>query len=130
MKTLSVKQGHAHAIIHGVEQPDGSRLFKDVENRSRLTHLRGRIAIHACQYDPKELRETLEFWRERGIAERLPGLMRYGAVIGTVEIYDCVTAYDSPFFVGPYGYLLRNPVAIDPVTVAGHLGFWDWEPPA
>ena len=129
MKTLSIRQPHAHAIIHGIEQPDGSRLFKPVENRVWRANIRGRVAIHASRYDPKELREALEFWQDRGIAKRLPFGMVYGAVIGTVEIYDCVMKHDSPFFVGPYGFLLRDPVAIAPVTAMGHLGFWDWEPP-
>jgi hypothetical protein len=129
MKTLSIRQPHAHAIIHGVEQTDGSRLFKPVENRSWATNLRGRIAIHASQFNPKELREAREFWEDRGILGVWPKDLVYGAVIGTVEVYGCVTEFDSPFFVGPYGFLLRNPIPIEPVFVPGHLGFWNWEPP-
>lgn len=38
MKALTIKQPWAELIINGL---------KDVENRSRLTHFRGRFAVHA-----------------------------------------------------------------------------------
>src|SRR5688500_15197389 len=47
------------------------------------------------------------------------------AVVGTVEIVGCVTESDSPWFFGPYGFVLRNPRRLArPVPCAGRLGFW------
>jgi hypothetical protein len=64
MKTISVRQPYAEAIISGA---------KVHEYRSRKTNIRGRVAIHASLHDNGEH----------------PDLPR-GVVIGTVEIVDCM----------------------------------------
>ena len=33
---------------------------------------------------------------------------RKGAIIGEVDIVDCVTKSTSPWFEGPFGFVLRN----------------------
>jgi hypothetical protein len=42
-----------------------------------------------------------------------------------VEVVDCITTSDSPWFIGPFGFVLANPVAFA-VTVPckGRLGFF------
>jgi hypothetical protein len=47
-----------------------------------------------------------------------------GAIIGHVEIIDCVQESDSEWFVGPYGFVLRDPVPVDPIKMRGRLKFW------
>lgn len=48
-----------------------------------------------------------------------------GAIIGEVDIVDCVTESKSPWFTGPYGFVLANPVAYKvPVPCKGKLGFF------
>ena len=52
----------------------------------------------------------------------------YGALIGEVDIVDCVTRSESPWFVGRYGFVLKNPVLYDkPVPCRGALGFFEPE---
>jgi hypothetical protein len=105
-KVLTVRQPWAHLIIAGI---------KPVENRSWKTDYRGLLLIHAgLGYDPWDA--ELEY--HHGIKR---GLLTYGAVIGSVELVDIVTEHSSPFFVGPYGWVLENPRPIDPVPLRGQL---------
>lgn len=39
-------------------------------------------------------------------------------------IYDCVEQWDSEWWIGPYGYLLRNPVALEFVPCKGKLSMF------
>lgn len=50
--------------------------------------------------------------------------MQYGGIIGSVEIVDCVEHSYSPWFMGPHGFLLRNPVSLPFVPCRGRLGFF------
>lgn len=48
-----------------------------------------------------------------------------GCIVGSVEIVDCVTASPSPWFFGPVGFVLRDPVPLaQPVPCKGALGFF------
>lgn len=107
---MTVKQPWAGLIIRG---------DKTVENRSRKTNIRGRIAIHAGRSID---RGGIDFCAANSIP--LPD-MRTGEIIGTVEIIDSVTHSDSIFFRGPHGYLLANPASCAPIPIRGMLGFFD-----
>jgi hypothetical protein len=49
-----------------------------------------------------------------------------GCLVGTVEIVDCVRSHPSAFFVGEYGFVLRNPISLPvPVPLKGALGLFD-----
>ena len=49
-----------------------------------------------------------------------------GAIIGEVDITNCVDKSDSPWFVGKYGLVLANPVLYDkPIPYRGQLGFFE-----
>lgn len=118
MKAITVRQPWAHAIIH---------LGKDIENRSWPTRLRGRVAIHAAgAVNAAEHRFAERFIH--GINPCLSVKHRcsevLGAIIGTVEIVDCVTSSESPWFMGSHGFVLRNPIAVHPIACKGMLGFW------
>ncbi len=53
---------------------------------------------------------------------------QFGAIIGEVDIVDCVTESASPWFVGKYGFVLANPVLYEiPVPCPGRLGFFEVE---
>lgn len=72
LRAISIRQPWAHAILH---------LGKDVENRPMRTHYRGPILIQA----------SLKV--ERKEAEKLkldPDQFSTGAIVGSVEIVDCV----------------------------------------
>ena len=129
MKVISVRQPWAWAIIHG---------GKDVENRNWPTNIRGRVAIHAgMQYDLTMVNARQMLRGEFGepftsmLKQYLTSNERQkGAIIGTVEIYDCVSnrVCDSQWKADGdefYCWLLRNPVALrEPIPMKGQLGFW------
>ncbi len=115
MRALTVRQPWAWAIAHG----------KDIENRDWSTCIRGVIAIHAAKgmthYEYLSNQSFIE-----GNAAILPPLERIvrGAIIGTVEIVDCVTTSDSVWFEGPCGFVLKGFQPCEPVPCKGALGFW------
>ena len=83
MKAFTVYQPYAHAIVAGV---------KHYETRPRRTNIRGRVAVHAGRLDEVQATKHLtngEFWAVLEAAGGGGNLPR-GAVIGTVEIVDCV----------------------------------------
>lgn len=124
MKVLTVKQPWAWLIMHG---------GKDVENRTWKTDVRGRVAIHAsARYEASEKLAAFDLIRTRMKDQQLLYSLRgipctTGAIVGTVEIVDCVVGWPSPWFVGPYGFLLRNPIALPKhIKVRGQLGWWEY----
>ncbi|KKN18508.1 hypothetical protein LCGC14_0955040 [marine sediment metagenome] len=99
---------------------------KDVENRTWSTKVRGRVKIQASK---KFDREHYEFiWlNENRLGCQLPPRSEFvhGAIIGEVDIIDCVDKHDSPWFTGPYGFVLANPVLYaEPIPCKGRLGFF------
>lgn len=119
-RALSVRQPWAWSIINA---------GKDVENRSRVFGIRGRVYIHASAgttFD--EYSCAARMIRERGIVlpEPLPpfDMQDRGGIIGSVEIVGVVRASDSPWFVGPSAYILRNPRPLPFTPCKGALSFW------
>ncbi len=85
--------------------------LKDIENRSRRSDYRGPCLIHASKtFD----REGMQWFRERfgaALLDKIPrDVFKFGAIIGQVNIDNCVTSSVSPWFVGPYGYVRSRPV--------------------
>ena len=115
MKALSIRQPWAWLIANG---------YKDIENRTWNTKFRGRLYIHTGQrIDPNDFQRQREYVKQSGIV--IPELVT-GAVIGEVDIVDCVAQSGSPWFDGPYGLVLANPVAYDkPIPCKGQLGFFN-----
>ncbi|HVF59232.1 MAG TPA: ASCH domain-containing protein [Thermoanaerobaculia bacterium] len=111
---LSVRQPWADLIVWGI---------KDVENRTWRTDFRGNLLIHAGMRIDEE---------GVGRVERLYGLLlpldyrsRTGAVLGMVRLVDCVRASRSPFFSGPYGFVVEGAVDFgEPVLFPGRLGIF------
>jgi len=135
MKCLSVRQPWAWAIIHG---------GKDVENRNWYTKFRGTLAIHAG----KSFDIPMDMFSQMGhghfgqpyLSLALGYSKEYdsigdddprGAIIGTVEVYDCIPDIycDSPWKAEGddfYCWLLRDPRALtDPIPMRGRLGLFD-----
>jgi hypothetical protein len=106
---LTVKQPWAHAIIH---------LGKNVENRSWRTSYTGPLLIHAAASAP--LRLPLPVMSP----VKYEDLVR-GAIIGVVELVDCVRDAKSKWAEpGQWHWLLRNARPIGPVRCAGRLRLW------
>lgn len=125
MKALSIWEPWAYLIAHG---------FKTIENRTWPTSFRGRIYIHAGK------QEDIGAWRK---LSRLP-IWKYlstdgivvveswrrslprGFILGEVDIEDCITRSDNPWFEGPYGFVLRNPMPYEkPIPYRGRQGFFE-----
>ena len=125
MKALSVRAPWWWAILHG----------KPVENRDWYTNQRGRIWLHASRHwsrtEIEEDLEDIEFMAEKDGLQlpkvRLDDMLdSCGALVGTVEITGCVTDHPSAFFVGKFGFVLRDPVILPkPIPFKGALGFFD-----
>jgi hypothetical protein len=119
MKAISIRQPWAWLIIH-----EG----KDIENRTWSTKLRGRVLIHAAK--GMTVREYLDvcdvLWRIKPQI-CLPNMaaLEYGGIIGSVEIVDCLTQSDSPWFFGPHGFVLRDPQPLPFRPMKGRLGFFE-----
>jgi hypothetical protein len=115
MKALSIRQPWAWLIVHG---------YKDVENRTWATRYRGPLLVHAgLTLDPRADRAA-ELARALGIA--LPALSELprGAIVGRVQVTDCVTAYPSRWFEGPYAFVLTEAEPIEPIPRKGMLGLF------
>ncbi len=114
MKALSLRQPWAWLVFHG----------KDIENRNWPTNYRGPLLIHASlRYaDENDVRWVRKNFPKIKIPDDLPG----GAIIGEVELVDCVSSSGSKWFFGPYGFVLKNPVEFKrPIPSKGKLHFFE-----
>lgn len=114
MKALSIRQPWADAIVyHG----------KDVENRTWATGYRGPVLIHAAKaWGPGERADLWSLVSEGMVPDvQAPNL---GGIIGRAEIVDCVAQMDSPWFFGPFGFVLRNAEPLPFQPCRGALGFF------
>ena len=101
IKALSIKQPYPHHIFH-----DG----KDVENRDWPTKGRGWFIVHAGVSKSE-------------LADSQMDLPR-GGIVGMARIVDCVTDWDSPWFFGKYGFVLRAAFPVPLIPCRGQLGFF------
>lgn len=125
MKALSIRQPWAFAILH---------LGKGIENRSRRLAYTGPLAIHAGRsVDEEAVRTVAEIARSQGMdyeaALVANGPLRVGGVIGIVDMIDCIDDRDyraaSPWFFGPYGYVLARPRTVPFLPWRGQLGLFE-----
>ena len=144
MKALSIRQPWAALIVGGmpimesVDNGDGSTsvkwsgkvVLKDIENRSRLTNFRGRIYVHAPKQEAN-FDDAFNLLMKIGFAP-IVSLFAFSkrlgrqVIIGEVDIVDCVTESKSPWFTGPYGWVLANPVVYDKsIPCKGQQGFFE-----
>lgn len=123
MKVLSVRQPFADLIVTG---------YKNVENRSRATNHRGPLLIHASlKIDREALALLLKTLRDEGDEDVVDffSTPETGAIVGQVNVTDCVTHSDSEWFEGPFGYILSAPLLFERVIeVPGKLGIWELPP--
>ena len=123
MKAITIKQPWASLIVEGV---------KDIENRTWNTKFRGRVLIHAAMSDFDFTKAmTSEYQRE--FIKQIQKPYIKGAIIGSVEIVDCIKSNkdlgNSPwgnFYC--YHWVLANPIKFDkPIPAKGKLSFWEFE---
>jgi hypothetical protein len=117
MRILSIRQPYAWAIVAGI---------KTVENRRRPFSYRGPMLIHAGQ---KLAATPLRAIEERFGLSIPQDKLRFGGIVGAVDLVDCVTEHSSPWFEGPFGLVLRNPRPLLFIHLSGRLSFFQ-EPDA
>lgn len=111
---LSIQQPWAWLIVNG---------YKPVENRDWPTKVRGAIGIHAGQ--KFDLAGYL--WVQQQfphITLPMRAAFQTGGIVGTATLADCVREMDSPWFVGAFGFVLRDAKPITFRPCRGMLGFF------
>ena len=92
---------------------------KHIENRGRRTTVRERIAIHSSKQpdrNRKALAAMLEDTDTRNECMKSPN----GAILGTVELVECIDKSEDHTFVGPYGWVLARPCPLrKPIPARG-----------
>lgn len=133
---LSIKQPWAWLIAKG---------YKDIENRTWPakvggTPFRGRIFIHASKivdhrgaiwlWDHKErlgIQEYVLEWTQICNSWKEPAIIGEVDLMGYFHSTDIgIPATKSPWFTGPYGFVLKNPLLYGkPIPCKGALRFFD-----
>jgi hypothetical protein len=101
--------------------------FKDVENRTWPTSFRGKFLVHAGKTFDREGYDWVISQMRIELPD--PRLIERGGIVGEAEIIDCVRRHSSPWFSGPYGFLLKNARPRPFVPLSGSLGFFDVDLP-
>ena len=117
MRALSVCQPWAWLIVNG---------YKDIENRTWKLDYRGPLVIHASKRVGQEQLDDVMHVQHKFTDIRMPPFrdMPMGGIVGLVDVVDCVTASDSPWFNGPFGFVLANPRRCKFVPMPGRLGLF------
>lgn len=122
MKALSIRQPWAWAILDG---------HKRVENRSWSVNYRGPLAIHASQ-SRRDLEGPTQRLAGMGIEVPKPESLDFGALIGVVELVDCVLLADAPelhddeLAEGPYCWIVENPRRLrEPIPLRGYVSLFN-----
>lgn len=140
MKALTIKQPWASLIVEGI---------KDIENRTWRTNFRGRIYVHAAQTNVLKVISKMDDQQLKLTSSHELDL-HYSAIIGEVDIIDCVLNHESVWAEQmeyykceetginilakgqPYvwNWVLANPVKYDQpiLNVKGKLSFWEFNP--
>jgi hypothetical protein len=110
MKALSLRQPWADLIVYGI---------KDVENRRWSTRHRGLLVIHAAR--------TLDLVAMERVGHLLTREPPTGALIGTVEVFDCVRDAKSQWaWAGHWHWVVANARPLpEPVPCRGYPGLFD-----
>lgn len=118
MKALSIRQPWAWLIVNG---------HKTVENREWPTRFRGRFLIHAAKTMTRADYDACRIFLAGFSDLQIPALaaLPRGGIVGEATVADCVIASESPWFCGPYGFVLSNPQPCPFHPCAGALMFWN-----
>lgn len=128
MKALSIRAPWWWFILHA---------GKDIENRDWPTNFRGTVYVHASKwFHLDEVKDDAEDAIHCYNEAKLPIANKEftyrelkdlgGHIVGQVDIVDCVSSSDSPWFFGKYGFVLANPIAYSKTfPFKGALGLFD-----
>lgn len=123
MKAISIRQPWAWLIFNA---------GKDIENRTWSTTVRGRVLVHAAKGMTKDEWSSALYAAhdvcgvpQSKILECPLHQVERGGIVGSVELVDCVSASSSPWFGGPWGFVLRDPRRLPFTPYKGALGWFD-----
>lgn len=145
MKALSIRQPWGWAILEA---------GKRVENRTWPATHRGPVLLHvSASMTLVEWQDAVDDMRALGCIGThdpvpLPGVLPRGGVIGQARVIACLDkarpldaqiparasdatrealglAYDSPWFVGPYGHVLADVTPLPFTRAKGALGYFE-----
>ena len=118
MKCLSIRQPWAWAIIHA---------GKDIENRCWPTSYRGPLLIHASKGLTKaEYADFCEFAEDIPMV-KVPDFasLERGGIVGRVLLEGCIDHSISPWFCGPFGFVLSDAKPLPFRVLKGQLGLFE-----
>lgn len=110
---LTVRQPYAWLIVMGI---------KPIENRTWSTQYRGPLLIHAAIKPHDDSIEAIER-RYRVKIDR--AALRFGGIIGRVELVDVVEYHRSRWFTGPLGWVLKAPCVLPFRRMRGAQGLFE-----
>lgn len=116
-RCLTIKPPWDYAIL---------RLGKDVENRTWPTNYRGTLVLHAGVHFDRLALQTLEPFRsliEREGFRKVSSSLTRGAIVGLVDVIDCVRGHQSRWaeqHPGLFHWVLSNPRSLR--TPIPHVG--------
>ncbi len=129
MKVLSIQEPFATMIMNH---------DKVIETRSWKTTYRGRLYIHASS--SKKIPNYCDYEIIKEYSDH--HTMHYGEIICSCTLVDCVLM-DKDFIrkiknnskeysyglyeEGRYAWILENIEVIDPISIRGHLGLWNYD---
>lgn len=115
-RVLSLKQPWLYAVTN---------LGKPVENRRWPAPdwiIGQTIALHASKTDDKAGYEAIYRIDQTTV---LPDFLDRQCIVATAKVVEVVTEHDSPWFFGPYGWVLDEVKTLDDwIPIKGHLGLW------
>jgi hypothetical protein len=113
LSALSVRQPWAWLIMSG---------FKDIENRSWRINCPRTLLVHASlNRSASNNVEAIE--RRYGVL--IPDDLHFGAVVGVVDVVDCVKRHPSKWFEpGGFGWVLANSRRLKPRSCKGAVGLF------
>ncbi|BCM88749.1 hypothetical protein IAD21_00591 [Abditibacteriota bacterium] len=115
---FSILQPWAYLVVNG---------YKEIENRSWPSRFKGRLLIHAGKgfdLDGWVSLTRSDYWR--GICPKLPKLGDFdrGGIVGMTTMTGCVTESESPWFMGEYGFTMKDATPLPFMALRGTRGFF------
>jgi len=108
---LSIRQPWAWLIIHA---------GKDIENCTWRTNFRGEFLIQAAKGMTRKEYDVACTYTKAIKPISMPCFedLERGGIVGRATIINCVDKHKSPWFFGPYGFVLADisPLPFMPIT--------------
>ena len=125
LRAISIKNPFAWWIVNK---------HKNIENRSNLKNFRGLVLIHASlnfDYDwvlKVDIEKITNAFRSMPVfinkKDSFGNGYDFGGIIGYATITDCVQESNSPWFIGPNGFIISEPHKLPFTPCKGSLGFF------